>query len=118
MTKISERGMAPTGMPQDLPRARVERYVLELYVAGSTPRSMLAVRNIRRYCEKHLPGNYDLTVVDIYQRPDTAAQAQIIAAPTLIKLLPQPSRRAIGDMSNEEKVLFALNLAMDDVYGA
>jgi circadian clock protein KaiB len=111
-------GTAPAGMPQALPGDRVERYVLELYVAGSTARSMLAVRNIRRYCEKHLAGNYDLNVIDIYQRPETAALAQIIAAPTLIKLFPEPRRRAIGDMSNEEKVLFALNLAVDSAYGA
>ena len=86
------------------------RYNLQLYVAGSTSRSMLAVKNLRRVCEKHLCGQYDLEVIDIYQHPETAAGAQIIAAPTLLKLAPAPRRRAIGDLSNEAKLLFALNL--------
>ena len=87
-----------------------ERYSLRLYVAGSTPRSMLAVKNIRNICERHLAGVYDLEVIDIYQHPEAAAGAQIIAAPTLIKLTPQPARRAIGDLSNELKVLTTLSL--------
>lgn len=94
-----------------------ERYRLQLYVAGTTARSTLAVKNIRRVCEKYLPGQYDLEVIDIYQNPETAAQAQIIAAPTLIKLSPEPRRRAIGDLSNEDKVLFTLALVTDSVYG-
>ena len=93
------------------------RYCLQLYVAGSTSRSMQAVKNIRRVCERYLAGQYDLEVIDIYQNPETAAQAQIIAAPTLIKLRPEPRRRAIGDLSNENKVLFTLNLATDTAYG-
>ncbi len=87
-----------------------ERYNLRLYVAGSTPRSMLAVKNIRNICERHLAGMYDLEVIDIYQHPEAAAGAQIIAAPTLIKLTPGPARRAIGDLSNEQKVLSTLSL--------
>ena len=71
---------------------------------------MLAVKNIRRLCERYLAGNYDLEVIDIYQHPESAAQAQIIAAPTLIKMTPSPTRRAIGDLSDESKVLSALNL--------
>jgi circadian clock protein KaiB len=93
------------------------RYGLQLYVAGSTSRSMQAVKNIRRVCEQYLAGRYDLEVIDIYQNPETAAQAQIIAAPTLIKMFPEPRRRAIGDLSNVEKVLFTLNLDIDHVYG-
>jgi circadian clock protein KaiB len=91
-----------------------ERYNLRLYVAGSTPRSMLAVKNIRNICERHLTGQYDLEVIDIYQQPEAAAGAQIIAAPTLIKLTPQPVRRAIGDLSNERKVLSTLSLPSGD----
>ena len=91
-----------------------ERYSLRLYVAGSTPRSMLAVKNIRSICERHLAGLYDLEVIDIYQHPEAAASAQIIAAPTLIKLTPQPARRAIGDLSNEQKVLSTLSLPISD----
>jgi circadian clock protein KaiB len=94
-----------------------ERYSLRLYVAGSTPRSMLAVKNIRNICERHLAGHYDLEVIDIYQHPEAAAGAQIIAAPTLIKLAPGPSRRAIGDLSNEQKVLSTLSLPFSEVHG-
>jgi circadian clock protein KaiB len=95
-----------------------EHYALRLYVTGTTSRSMLAIKNIRHLCEKYLAGAYDLEVIDIYQHPEAAAQAQIIAAPTLIKLSPLPLRRAIGDLSNEGKVLFALNLPSSAVYGS
>lgn len=94
----------------------VERYSLRLYVAGSTPRSLLAVKNIRSICERHLAGLYDLEVIDIYQHPEAAASAQIIAAPTLIKLHPLPSRRAVGDLSNEQKVLSMLSLLSSDLH--
>lgn len=94
-----------------------ERYSLRLYVAGSTPRSMLAVKNIRSICERHLADLYDLEVIDIYQHPEAAAGAQIIAAPTLIKLTPLPARRAIGDLSNEHKVLSTLSLPIDADHG-
>lgn len=92
-------------------------YDLRLYVAGHTSKSILAIRNIRRLCEKHLLGRFELQVIDIYQHPEMAAQAQIIAAPTLIKISPEPCRRAIGDMSNESKVLSSLNLPSYCVYG-
>ena len=95
-----------------------QRYRLRLYVAGSTPRSMLAVTNIRRICELHLAGQYDLEVVDIYQHPEVAADAQIIAAPTLIKLSPEPTRRAIGDLSNADKVLATLSLPLGPGHGS
>jgi circadian clock protein KaiB len=94
------------------------RYVLRLYVAGTTARSMGAIRNIQRFCEKHLAGRYDLEVIDIYLHPEVAAQAQIIAAPTLIKLFPHPARRAIGDLSNEMKVSDALNLGLGEPHAA
>lgn len=88
-----------------------ERYVLRLYVTGSTPRSVRAIENMRRICEEHLPGRYDLEVIDIYQNPDATREAQIIAAPTLVKMLPEPLRRVIGDLSDHERVLAGLNLA-------
>jgi circadian clock protein KaiB len=91
-----------------------ERYSLRLYVAGSTPRSMTAVKNIRRICDGHLAGLYDLEVIDIYLHPEAAAGAQIIAAPTLVKLTPAPARRAIGDLSNELKVLTTLSLPISE----
>lgn len=87
-----------------------ERYVLRLYVTGMTPRSRRAVENVRRICEEHLVGQYDLEVIDIYQQPTLARGEQIIAAPTLIKKLPLPLRRVIGDMSSTDRVLLGLDL--------
>ncbi len=87
-----------------------EKYVLRLYITGVTPRSTLAIQNIRTICEEHLKGRYELEVIDIYQQPTLAAGEQIIAAPTLIKVLPEPLRRFIGDLSRAEKILFGLDL--------
>jgi circadian clock protein KaiB len=87
-----------------------ERYILRLYVAGMTSRSARAVENVRAFCEKHLEGRYDLQVIDVYQQPALAKSEQLIAAPTLIKKLPLPLRRLIGDMSNEERVLVGLDV--------
>lgn len=89
---------------------QTQRYVLRLYIAGLTPRSTLAIQNIRKICEEHLEGRYDLQVIDIYQQPVLAEGEQIIAAPTLIKKLPLPLRRFIGDMSRTEKILLGLDL--------
>jgi circadian clock protein KaiB len=85
-------------------------YVLRLYVTGATPRSARAIANIRKICEQHLEGRYDLEVVDITEHPTLAEGEQIIAAPTLIKKLPLPLRRFIGDMSQTERILFGLDL--------
>ena len=90
--------------------ARTETYVLRLYVTGMTPRSIRAVENVRAICEEHLQGRYDLEVIDIYQQPTLAEGEQIIAAPTLIKKLPLPLRKVIGDMSSTERVLLGLDL--------
>jgi circadian clock protein KaiB len=87
-----------------------ERYVLRLYVSGMTPRSARAVKNLQVICDEYLEGRYDLEVVDIYQQPVLTKGEQIIAAPTLIKKLPLPMRRIIGDMSNKERVLLGLDL--------
>lgn len=95
--------------PPDEPPAQ-RRYVLRLYTTGSTIRSMRAMRAIKRICEERLRGNYELEVIDLYQQPALAAGEQILAAPTLIKSLPLPLRRIIGDMSNEERVLVGLDL--------
>ncbi len=85
-------------------------YVLRLYVAGVTPRSVTAVANIRKICEQHLAGRYDLEVIDLYQQPTLADGEQIIAAPTLVKKLPPPLRKFIGDMSNTDRILVGLDL--------
>jgi circadian clock protein KaiB len=86
------------------------KYLLRLYVTGTTGRSMRAIENVRRICEEHLQGLYDLEVVDIYKNLPLARGDQIIAAPTLIKRLPAPLRRLIGDMSDERRVLVGLDL--------
>jgi len=86
------------------------QYVLCLYVTGTTPRSMRAISNIRKICEDHLEGRYDLEVVDISQHPTLAEGEQIIAAPTLIKKLPLPLRRFIGDLSQTDRILLGLDL--------
>ena len=91
-------------------RRETERYVLRLYVTGMTPRSMRAIENVRAICEEHLQGRYELEVIDIYQQPVLARGEQIVAAPTLIKKLPAPLRRIIGDLSNKERVLLGLDL--------
>jgi circadian clock protein KaiB len=93
----------------------VEHYVLRLFVTGMTPRSIRAVVNLRTICNHFLEGRYELEVVDIYQQPILAKGEQIIAAPTLIKKLPLPMRRMVGDMSNRESVLLGLDIAAPGV---
>jgi circadian clock protein KaiB len=85
-------------------------YILRLYITGMTPRSIEAYAKIKAICEKHLAGRYDLEVIDIYQNPVLARDEQIIAAPTLVKKLPAPLRRLIGDLSDTERVLLGLDL--------
>jgi circadian clock protein KaiB len=95
------------------PRRKARRqlkYVLRLYVTGTTAKSVRAIQNVRRICEEHLKGLYDLEVIDIYQNLPLAQGDQIIAAPTLIKRLPAPLRQLIGDMSDEQRVLVGLDL--------
>lgn len=87
-----------------------KKYILRLYVAGATPRSMTAITNIKKICEENLNGRYVLEVIDLYQQPQLAAGHQIIAIPTLIKELPPPLRRIIGDLSDTEMVLVGLDL--------
>ena len=88
---------------------RRAKYILRLYVTGSSARSLNAVRNLQKICEEHLP-EYDLEVIDIYKDPAAAREAQIIAAPTLVKKLPVPLRRFVGDLSNTQKLLVGLDI--------
>ncbi len=88
----------------------VEHFSLRLYVTGNTTRSAEAIANIRSLCEEYLPGRYDLKVVDIYQQPSDAVDEQIIAAPTLVKRIPAPEKRLIGDLTSRQRVLVGLNL--------
>jgi circadian clock protein KaiB len=86
------------------------KYILRLYVTGSTGRSLRAVYNLKKICEEHLPDDYELEVIDIYKDPEAAREAQIVAAPTLVKKLPQPIRRFVGDLSNTQKILIGLDI--------
>ena len=86
------------------------RFMLTLYVSGMTPRSQRAIDNIQKLCEEHMKGRYDLKIIDIYQQPELAKAAQIICVPTLIKKLPPPLRRLIGDLGDPGRVLLALGL--------
>lgn len=93
-----------------LARSKQEKYILRLYVTGLTQRSTKAITNVKGFCETYLKGRYELEVIDIYQQPHLAKGEQIIAAPTLIKKLPLPLRKLIGDMSDKEKFLVGIDL--------
>jgi len=86
------------------------KYTFRLYVTGSSSRSLRAIHNLKKLCDQYLPGAYDLRVIDIYKNPDAAREEQIIATPTLVKQLPRPLRRFVGDLSNAEKLLIGLEI--------
>jgi len=104
------KAVSPTKVK--LKSKKENRYLLRLYITGNAPQSVRAIANLKRICEEHLKDKYDLEIIDIYKRPDLAKDEQIIAAPTLIKSLPKPFKKLIGDLSNEEKVLFGLDLSV------
>ncbi len=87
-----------------------ERWNLRLYVAGQTPKSLLALANLRKYCEEHLAGRYSIEVIDLIEHPQLAEGDQIVAVPTLVRKLPPPMKRIIGDLSNTERVLLGLDI--------
>jgi circadian clock protein KaiB len=95
-------------------KKKKHRYALRLYITGQTPRSLQSVENLRTLCDKYIPGQFDLEVVDIYQQPAMAAAGQIIAAPTLIKSMPLPLRRLVGDFSDSTRVILGLDLKQID----
>jgi circadian clock protein KaiB len=86
------------------------RYMLRLFVTGTTPRSTRAIENMKHICEENLEGQYDLEVIDVYADPEATKELQVVATPTLVKVLPEPLRRIIGDLSDRERVLAGLNL--------
>ncbi|TWJ04489.1 circadian clock protein KaiB [Mucilaginibacter frigoritolerans] len=86
------------------------KYELRLYVAGKTTKSVTALANLKRYCEEHLKGQYKIEVIDLLVQPQLAEGDQIFAIPTLVRKVPEPIRKIIGDLSNEEKVLVGLNI--------
>ena len=87
-----------------------QTWELKLYVAGMTPKSVTALRNLKKYCEQHLEGRYKIEVIDLLKKPQLAEGDQIFAVPTLVRKVPVPIRKIIGDLSNEEKVLVGLNI--------
>lgn len=98
---------------QNAPPEHGPRYKLRLFITGSTPRSVTAIQNMRRICAEKLEGDYDLEVIDVYQHPDATRDYQIVATPTLVKVLPEPLRKIIGDLSDRDRVLAGLNLASE-----
>jgi circadian clock protein KaiB len=86
------------------------RYRLTLYVAGQTPKSLAAFSNLKRLCEEHLPDRYSIEVIDLIKHPELAREHQILALPTLVRKLPTPMRKLIGDLSNTEKTLVAMEI--------
>jgi circadian clock protein KaiB len=99
VTHLSAAGQANAGY-----------YKLRLFITGSTPRSARAIENMRRICEENLQGRYDLEVIDVYQDPEATKELQVVATPTLVKILPEPLRRIIGDLSDTERVFAGLDL--------
>ncbi len=87
-----------------------ETYLLRLYVAGQTPKSILAFRNLKQICEEHLHGRYEIEVIDLIENPQLAQGDQILAVPTLVRRLPEPIKKIIGDLSNTDRVLVGLDL--------
>lgn len=111
---MTSPGETPEPLTGAAPAEVAERYILKLYVTGMTSRSARAIENLRMLCEKHLPERYDMQVIDVYQQPELARSEQIVAVPTLIKKLPLPLRRLIGDMSDEKRVLVGLDILPHD----
>ena len=91
-------------------KVKEENWELRLYIAGNTPKSKTALANLKRYCEENLEGKYAIQIIDLLVQPHLAEGDQIFAIPTLVKRVPQPIRKIIGDLSNEEKVLVGLNI--------
>jgi circadian clock protein KaiB len=112
MTTDPEGKTATPAFEKGLADERLERYELRLFVSGMTASSLKAIQNIKQICRDHLAGRVDLEVIDVYQQPELGKSEQIIAAPTLIKKLPLPLRRFIGDLSDRDKILLGLNLTV------
>jgi circadian clock protein KaiB len=92
------------------PSSEGKAYQLRLYVAGQTPKSVMALRNLKQICEEHLQGRYEIEVIDLLENPQLARGDQILALPTLVRRLPEPIKKIIGDLSNKERVLVGLDL--------
>ncbi len=107
MTSVDEDKQSPPDAGQDPDN---EIWELRLYVAGQTPKSLLAFANLRKICEEHLAGKYRIEVIDLIENPTLARGDQILAIPTLVRKLPEPVKKIIGDLSNKERVLVGLDM--------
>lgn len=107
---LKARVDAKDRLEKTLARQKKQKYILRLFVTGTTPASAAAILNLKKICEEYLGGRYELEVIDIYQHPEATRDEQVIAAPTLIKKLPLPIRKFIGDMADKERILAGLNL--------
>jgi circadian clock protein KaiB len=101
---------APREKRTTIQKSKQDAYILRLYVAGQTPRCVTAFANLKKICEEHLPDQYHIEVVDLLENPKLAQGDQILAIPTLVRKLPEPARKIIGDLSNTERVLVGLDL--------
>lgn len=110
--KPPEKSKSVTEYERGIKEAAEEKYVLRLYITGMTEKSRRAIQNIKRICDEYLKSRYDLEVIDIYRQPVLAKGDQIVATPTLIKKLPVPIRKFIGDLSETEKILMGLDLRL------
>jgi circadian clock protein KaiB len=113
-TKHDRLGPTARRLNEAIAAAPAEHFVLRLFVSGLSARSRRAIDNIKRLCETHLAGRYELQIIDIYQQPEMAKDQQLIAAPTLIKKLPLPLRKLVGDMQDPARVLIMLGVAATD----
>ena len=104
------KSRAPAGKPGAHSRRTKKAWELRLYVAGQTPKSLAAFANLKKICEEHLAGQYHIEVIDLLKHPQLASGDQILAIPTLVRKLPEPIRKIIGDLSDTERVLVGLNL--------
>jgi circadian clock protein KaiB len=102
--------MSPADPARSAPLPVEDTYLLRLYVAGQTPKSILAFRNLKQICEQHLLGRYEIEVIDLIENPQLARGDQILAVPTLVRRLPEPIKKIIGDLSNTDRVLVGLDL--------
>jgi circadian clock protein KaiB len=116
--KPKTKNTAATRARKRAAKRPIARYALRLYITGQTPRSQRSIENLRALCDKYIPGQFDLEVVDIYQQPAMAAAGQIIAAPTLIKSMPLPLRRLVGDFSDQNRVILGLDIKLDEEQGS
>jgi circadian clock protein KaiB len=117
-SKIKRKKSVATTAQKRYAKRSAARYALRLYITGQTPRSLQSVENLRALCDKYIPNQFDLEVVDIYQQPALAAAGQIIAAPTLIKSMPPPLRRLVGDFSDQNRVILGLDIKVNEEQGS